>query len=174
MLGGEAALRFTADNFVATEQNQDAFAAAKQFDCKESNLYLHGPCGVGKTHLGCMVARTALERGERAEYVQPGRLLRSIRGKTGDEEQSAIDRLASLDVLVFDDLGAEKDSEYAVQILYEVIDGRVMNCRNGLIVTSNLPLSDLAVKLGDDRLPSRLAGLCTVIPVGGRDWRMSR
>lgn len=172
-LGGYKALSFTYESFVVAEGNQDAFDAASGFDFQTDNLYLFGACGTGKTHLACMVAREAIEKHLRAEYIQPGRLLRRVRGKTGAEEQAEIDRLAGLDVLVLDDLGAEKDTEYAIQILYEVVDGRVMSYRNGLVITSNLPLPELARKLGDDRLPSRLAGLCKVIEITGNDWRLT-
>lgn len=172
-LGGYKALNFTYESFVVAEGNQDAFDAASSFDYQTDNLYLFGACGTGKTHLACMVAREAMEKNLCAEYIQPGRLLRRVRGKTGAEEQAEIDRLAGLDVLVLDDLGAEKDTEYAIQILYEVVDGRVMSYRNGLVITSNLPLPELARKLGDDRLPSRLAGLCKVIEITGNDWRLT-
>lgn len=171
-LGGERALTFTRENFAVTDDNRAALEAAERFNYLADNLYLHGTCGTGKTHLAVMIAAATLANKLNAEYVQPGRLLRRVRGKTGAEEQAEIDRLAALDVFVLDDLGAEKDTEYAVQILYEVIDGRVMGYRNGLVVTSNLPLPELAKKLGDDRLPSRLAGLCKVIEITGSDWRL--
>lgn len=172
-LGGAKGVTFTRDTFSVNEQNGSAFRAADSFNPETDNLYLFGSCGTGKTHLACMVAQRAIiDLALRAEYIQPGRLLRRVRGKTGDEEQEEIDRLAKLDVLVLDDLGAEKDTEYAVQILYEVIDGRVMSYKNGLVVTSNLSLPELAKKFGDDRLPSRLAGLCKVVEITGNDWRL--
>lgn len=173
-LGGEKALEFIADRFVVTAENALAFEAATHFDQQTGNLYLHGECGSGKTHLACMIARRVLDSGADALYVQPGKFLRRVRGKSGDEEQAEIDRLVRMPLLVIDDLGTEKDTEYAVQILYEVINDRIMAYRNGLVVTSNLPLAELARKLGDDRLPSRLAGLCEVIKIGGEDWRLKK
>ena len=172
-LGGKRALRFTRESFVVSESNREAFDAAVNFQPREQNLYLCGSCGTGKTHLACMIARAAIEAGRKAEYLQPGKLLRRIRAaKSGADEQDEIDRLTSLDVLVLDDLGAEKDTEFAIQVLYEVVDGRVMNEKSGLVVTSNLSLPELAGKLRDDRLPSRLAGMCRVIQITGKDWRV--
>jgi DNA replication protein DnaC len=173
-LGGERALEFTADAFTITPENAEAFSIASEFDPHTDNLFLFGGCGVGKTHLACMIARRALDAGIDALYVQPGRFLRRIRGKSGDEEQVEIDRLARMPVLVIDDLGIEKDTEYATQILYEVINDRNMAYRNGLIVTSNLSIRDLAKKFGEDRLPSRLAGMCRIQKISGEDWRLRK
>ena len=80
--------------------------------------------------------------------------------------------LTALPVLVIDDLGIGRDTEFAFQTLYEIVDGRYMAMKGGLIVTSNLSLDDLAAKLGDDRIPSRLASMCKVIRMTGADKRV--
>ena len=64
------------------------------------------------------------------------------------------------------------DTEYSMSIFYEILDGRLMQKQNGLIITSNLSLNELAVKMGDDRITSRIAGMCRVISLGGDDRRM--
>jgi DNA replication protein DnaC len=174
-LGGPKAYRhFHADNFVVTAENRAAFKAVSCFKRNTESLYLHGPCGVGKSHLAAVAARAALESGIDALIVKPYSLLRRVRGRTPEDEQAAIDRLVALPVFVLDDLGVEKATEFARGVLIEIVDRRDMEERAGLIITSNLSLDELAEKLEDDRLPSRLGGLCEVITVGGCDWRQRR
>ena len=63
-------------------------------------------------------------------------------------------------MLVIDDLGSEKLTEFSEQILFEIIDLRIINAVNGLIITSNLPLEDMVKRLGSERITSRIAMLC--------------
>lgn len=90
------------------------------------------------------------------------------------EKEREIERLSNVPVFVVDDLGVQKDTEHALTVLYEILDRRDMNLRHGLIVTSNLPLDMLAKKMGDDRITSRIAGMCRVVKVGWDDHRMKR
>ena len=75
-------------------------------------------------------------------------------------EQEIMSRYSKIPVLGIDDIGIEKHTEFVIGVIYEIIDYRYMNRPGGLIVTSNLSLSELAQKLGDDRIPSRLAQMC--------------
>jgi DNA replication protein DnaC len=161
----------TVEGFQVNSENRAAFEVVQAFDYQTSNMYLYGRCGVGKTHLAAIVLRRLFGEGRQVELVQPAGLIRSTRGREGYEEEQTLERLARVDCLVIDELGAERSTEYALQLLYEVVNRRWLRDRNGLIVTSNLSLRDLASKVQDDRLLSRLAGLCRVISVGGQDWR---
>ena len=72
-------------------------------------------------------------------------------------------------LLVIDDIGAEKPSEWTQERVYSVIDHRYANCLP-LIVTSNLPPSKLADQIGE-RAASRLAEMCEVVAMTGTDRR---
>lgn len=132
------------------------------------NLYIWGAAGSGKTHLA-----TALVRGRQwATVVKPQHIYRECRGLAdGAEEQEAINRYINIPHLVIDDLGQDKKTDWSFATLYEVVDGRDMNRISGLIVASNLSLGELAEQLGDDRIPSRLAGMCRIIRLAGKDRR---
>jgi DNA replication protein DnaC len=104
--------------------------------------------------------------------IKPQRIYRDCRGiKDGEEEQAAIDSFVNIPFLVIDDLGVDKKTDFSFSTLYEVIDGRDMSEMKGLIVTSNLSLSALAERLGDDRISSRLAGMCKIVEITGKDRR---
>ena len=83
-------------------------------------------------------------------------------------------RAASAGLLVLDDIGAERATDWAVEQLTRLVDRRVAD---GLpiVCTSNLPLGRLGEAWGGmpgERLVSRLAGACERIEVTGDDWRL--
>lgn len=153
--------RFTAEKF----DNAAALAACAEFP--SVNLFIYGRAGSGKTHLA-----TALARQHNGIVVKPQHIYRECRGlAVGPEEQEAINSYIDEPCLVVDDLGADKKTDWNLSTLYEIVDGRDMDCMTGLIVTSNLSLDELAERLGDDRITSRLNGMCKVIKLDGPDRR---
>jgi len=134
------------------------------------NLYVWGDRGVGKTHLGVV----AIRRHPKGLLLKPYDILRELRSLIldSDAERKAISRLVDHPCLMIDDLGTEKLTEHASSLIYEIIDGRDMGKKRGLLITSNYGLGQLAEKMGDDRVASRLAGMCRVIKLGGSDRRI--
>jgi DNA replication protein DnaC len=174
LLGGEKPYReFTFERFNVTPDNQLAYERFRDFNPAGENLYLWGACGVGKTHLACAAARRCVEETLSVEILRIGQLSRQVRMKEPDQEQAAIDQLIGTDVLVLDDLGTGPNTPYYQQVLQEVLDGRYFTDRSGLVITSKYSLGALAAKLGEDTIPSRLAGLCSVIRIRGADRRLT-
>jgi DNA replication protein DnaC len=176
ILGGEKPYReFTFAHYEITAGNRMAFTKASGFNPQTDNLYFWGSCGVGKTHLAYATARRCFEEGRTVAILKPSELLRQIRrwAKDPSEEQFAIDRFVRVEVLVIDDFGIGGDTPYARQILQEIFDGRDYKDRAGTIFTSKYSLSQLAQKLDEDTIPSRLAGLCQVVEVTGPDQRLA-
>jgi DNA replication protein DnaC len=175
LLGGEKPYReFTFERYRVTPENQLAYHRCKNFNPANENLYLWGACGVGKTHLAYAIARTCFEETLSTTILQAYQLSRKVRMKEPDQEQSAINELACTEILLLDDLGAGPDTAFSRQILQEILDRRDFNDRDGLLVTSKYSLDDLAAKLADDSIPSRLGGMCQVIEVNGIDRRQSK
>lgn len=170
MLGPKGAEQFTFEMFRTSPDNVAALETCKAFDPSKASLYLWGPAGSGKTHLAGAIARGS----KGSEMIKATSLVRWFRLRDPREEEREIERLAAVPVLVVDDLGVQKDSEHALAILYEILDRRDMNMRHGLIITSNLPLDLLSKKMGDDRITSRIAGMCRIVKVGGEDHRIRR
>jgi DNA replication protein DnaC len=87
------------------------------------------------------------------------------------QEQAIIDEWALAKVLVLDDLGNGPDTLFTRQIVQEILDRRSFRDIGGLVVTTKFSLDQLAAKLGDDSIPSRLGGMCDVIEIQGKDRR---
>jgi DNA replication protein DnaC len=168
--GGARAYRlYTRGALKVGPGNRAAVAAVEAFHPDSDNLLLWGPCGTGKSHLASILGREFVGS---VIFTEPAPLLRSLRGLTPAQEQARIDELVTVPVLILDDLGIEKDTEFAISTISEIVSHRLKADRNGLVVTSNLSLEALAAKLKDDRLTSRLAGMCQVIEISGEDYRL--
>lgn len=173
MLGEGALERFTFDKFRPYDDTtQKALELAKRFHPKTSNLYLLGITGSGKTHLAAAIALHALESRQSVQFFPSGpSLTRHLRGLDGLEEERRINDIAAADVLVINELGIGKDTEFSIAMAVEIIDRRIMKGKNGLVLTSNLHPAELAAKAGDARLESRIIGLCKIIEAGKKDFR---
>jgi DNA replication protein DnaC len=173
LLGGEKPYReFTYDRFQVAPGNHLAFEQCSRFDPATESLYLWGSCGVGKTHLALATARRCFEETLSVVILPAGHLTRKARMKDPDQEQAIIDGWIEAEALVLDDFGSGQDTAYRLQLWQELFDGRDFRDRAGILITSKYDLSALAQKLGDDSIPSRLAGMCRVIEVKGADHRL--
>ena len=79
----------------------------------------------------------------------------------------------SAQFLVMDDLGADRLTDFALEGLYLMIDRWYRRQKKGLVITSNFDLGRIAESV-DDRIASRIAGMCEVIHMTGEDRRISR
>jgi DNA replication protein DnaC len=144
---------------------EGAFEAVKDYLLnREENfrtgrgLILMGAVGCGKTHLGCAILNCALQDGYRAVYWNvPQQLEMMMYGHSDEEEQVRIlDKAILAQVLLLDDLGAEKSSEWTRKELMVILDERYRN-NKPTIITSNLMLTDNELrKTCGDRAYSRL------------------
>ena len=76
-----------------------------------------------------------------------------------DDEYEIMKKYKIVDMLVLDDLGVQKATDWSFQEIYSLISYRYDNMLP-TIFTSNLSLSELAEGLGDDRIPSRIEHMC--------------
>jgi DNA replication protein DnaC len=108
-------------------------------------LWFDGPVGTGKTSLAVLVAKAASDAG-RSFAVYPVPMLLAEIKRTYDRDSSDnylafFRRLCSVDLLVLDDLGAEKQTEWVLEQLYSIVNERWQD-RRAIVVTTNLPDPD--------------------------------
>lgn len=106
------------------------------------------------------------------KWLNPIYITRLIKSHFPSEEEGIIDSFINHDVLIIDDLGTGHDLMTTLRLIYEVTDKRRARKLNGLVITSNLSLEQLRGAYKDDRITSRIAGLCTVLEIRGKDRRL--
>lgn len=136
------------------------------------SLLLLGPTGTGKTHQAYAAVRAAVTA--RPGTWQAGTaadLFAALRPRPGVDSEAELDRCRSAGLLLIDDLGLAKASEWTEEITYRLLNGRYEQMRP-TVITTNLALAEFKVALGD-RIASRLAETCTRVLLDGVDRRRS-
>jgi len=134
------------------------------------NLVLVGTVGSGKTWLACAAARPRFMAGDDLAFMPIVELLDALRPGGPD---NAMEEACGVDLLIIDDLGTEKPTEWTAERLYAVVNRRWMEERP-TIVTSNLDPEELETAVGA-RMYSRLVGSDAVtVRLTGPDRRRTR
>lgn len=175
------------ENFIPTNKSQEMAkkAAVKYveiFDLdKPINLLITGSFGVGKSHLAKAIADEVMKkinpktnRNYTAIFISVPKLLRKIRSTYGQTseitEDEIFDVLETVDLLVLDDLGAEKQSEWSDERLFDVIDSR-----QGMhtIYTTNYSPADLLEMLGERNFSRIMNEDTKTITIEGKNHRLA-
>lgn len=162
------------DTFDQNSQNQFAYDCFERFDHTKDNLYLFGAPGIGKTHLAGALLKDCASKNLSVKWVNPMYLAMELGGRFPSDQKPVIEELAAQDVVILDDLGLGEDLKMTMKIIYMVTDRRKADKRNGLVITSNLSLDQLAKHFKDDRITSRISGLCRVMRIDGYDRRTTK
>jgi DNA replication protein DnaC len=165
----------TLENFKSNKNRVPALKLITEINGLPSNLYFYGPVGTGKTHLAViLLRRLILDLGIETKFITGVNLLYEIRstfsGQNNYEADDYIKRYSKYPVLIIDDLGAEKSTDWVRETFYLIIDNRYSNMLP-TIITSNLSPKLLAEKL-DDRIVSRLMDGAKIIKLEGNDYRL--
>jgi DNA replication protein DnaC len=163
----------TFENYEVSKGSEAAFKALSGLQSLSDPIYLGGDVGAGKTHLSVALMRNlALSQINRGNFQSATGLLLDLKSsfnQDGISERDAISRYTQPDILIIDDLGSEKLTDYIAQSWYHIIDFRYANLLP-TVVTSNLSLDEISMRLGD-RVASRLAS-GKVITIKGKDRRL--
>ena len=136
-----------------TFSNSDARYGAKQQDLCEryarkfiktagkikTGLLLYGSVGGGKTFLSAAVANEVINAGHTVIMRSMPKIMAEYRLNSGSD---LLQQLESCELLILDDLGAERDTSYGQELVYNIIDGRY-SAEKPMIISTNLTLEQM-------------------------------
>ncbi len=168
-----------------TDSQRAAKSLARRFvrewPAIDAGLLIAGPVGSGKTHLAVAVLAELIDtRGVRGVFCDFTDLLSRIQAtfsRSSDEsEEDVLQVYREADLLVLDELGARRPTDWARDVLYGLLNTRY-NRKKTTILTTNF--EDKPAKPGDETLElrvgtpvrSRLSEMCLLVPLSGPDFR---
>lgn len=135
-------------------------------------LLLWGDVGTGKSFMAAAIANRVIDRGYSALVTDIGSIV-SLMESSFDDRRKNLDRILRYDLLVIDDLGAQRGSEYMMEHVYSVIDGRYRSGRP-MIVTTNFDAEEIRDKRDSERwgrIIDRVLERCFPVEFKGKSRR---
>lgn len=138
-----------------------------------TGLLLFGGVGTGKSFFAGCIANALLDRDVPVLMTNFPSLLNRMTGVFGEERSAVISELDDYDLLILDDLGVERSTEFAMEQMFQIIDGRY-RCRKPMIVTTNLTLKEIKnpPDIAHERIYDRILERCAPIVFEGRRFRV--
>ena len=135
---------------------------------RSSGLLLWGDVGTGKTFFAGCIANALLDKGIPVLMTNFARILNTLAGMHSEDRNPFIDSMNRYSLLIIDDLGMERNSEFALEQVFHVIDSRYRS-RKPLIVTTNLTLTELntPADMAHRRIYDRILERCVCIQKSG-------
>ena len=168
----------TFENFQQTKQNARQLRLCRRYaehfgEMLEKNqgLLFYGGVGTGKTYSAACIANYLLCRRWSVVMTSFVKLLNSM--QTFREDDSVmLNRLNRAKLLIIDDLGAERGTDFALEKVYDIIDSRY-RARLPVILTTNLGIDELkqATDIRYARIYDRIFEMCYPLEFVGRSWR---
>lgn len=183
-------LSYKFDNFAPNTSNKKVLDNLKNYSEKLVNgiekkgLILIGNNGVGKTHLACSIANKLIENGIPVIYGTLINLLAELRNSYDTDnnisEMEIIKLYENVDLLIIDDLGKEKPSEWGLEKLFTIVNSRYEN-NLPVIITTNYNQNSLVERLSLNgeietakSIISRLYEMCYLVKIDDIDHRIKK
>lgn len=147
---------------------------ANHFDemlTKNQGLLFYGGVGTGKTFAAACIANHLLNQRIPVIMTSFVKLLESMQGFSEDDS-ALIARLNRAKLLIIDDLGAERSTDYALEKVYDIVDSRY-RAKLPIILTTNLSMTELkeSTDIRYTRIYDRIFEMCYPMQFKGQSWR---
>lgn len=165
-------MTFAFDDGKNPEATEYARNYADQFNPKSGmGLLFCGERGAGKTFLSACIANALIYRGYNVLMTNVTKISQVV-DATFDQRSAELNRILSVDLLILDDLGTERGTEYMLEHAFNVVDGRY-KANKPMVISSNVTLTDMMEEtdLGRGRIYDRVIERCFPVEMSGNRRR---
>ena len=147
-------------------QNWDEFKKAG------IGLLLFGSVGTGKSYAAGCIANALIDRLESVLFVGMSDVVNRMQGNFGTDRDSYMTSLMRPELLILDDLGAERNTSFGKERVFDVINRRRLTGKP-MIITTNIPIVTMqkAASLDERRIYDRILEVCVPIRFDGENFR---
>ena len=145
----------------------------KEVQEKNHGFLFWGAVGTGKSYLAACIANALMEQGVPVLMTSLPKLLNQMGGMYPQERCRYLSSLAKYQLLILDDFGIERSTEYALEQIFLIVDERY-KAKQPLILTTNLTLKDFQnpPDAAKARIYSRILEMCVPFRFEGADRRL--
>ena len=149
-------------------QNWDEFKKAG------IGLLLFGNVGTGKSYAAGCIANALIDRLESVLFVGMSDVVNRMQGNFGTDRDSYMTSLMRPELLILDDLGAERNTSFGKERVFDVINRRRLTGKP-MTITTNIPIVTMqkAASLDERRIYDRILEACVPIRFDGENFRKS-
>ncbi|EJW98257.1 phage DNA replication protein [gut metagenome] len=135
-------------------------------------IMMFGSVGTGKTHASNCIANYLMNHNKTVLVMNLGLYINKLQREWAEAEKDVLDYIRSCDLLVIDDFGVEKVSEFIKDKTFALIDARYRTGKP-VIITTNLNIEDIKEKFGA-RISDRITEMCFQLAVIGESKRAKK
>lgn len=177
-MGGDANKNASFSDYKLRQENKKVAVLAKKYvqrfpemEEKNQGIIFYGPVGTGKSYTAACIANALIERNVSVIMTSLVKILKVLKGL--DDEVAYTNALNNCRLLIIDDLGAERSTDYALEKVYDVIDSRVRKGKP-MILTTNLSFQEMmqCPDIRYKRIFDRIFEKCYPVEVPGTSMRI--
>ena len=173
--------RFEQDNGTVPQMAQARKYVLHWSEMRENTLglLLWGQPGNGKTFSAACIANALIESGDpfppKIKMTTFGTILNRLPSLSAADKEYYLNQFLNADLLILDDFGMERQTDYAREQVFNIIDGRYL-ARKPLIVTTNLSLNELKhpKDMQEQRIFDRVLEMCVPVCFDGESLRQEK
>ena len=147
----------------------------RDFDTAHGNLLLFGTTGTGKTFLTHCIARELMQSVHSVLYLTSAEMFDALLDKAlgkSEESQVLCEQMGTCDLLIIDDLGTERNTDFVISQLFVCLNERILN-RKSTVISTNFTLEEIRASY-TERTFSRISNHFRILRLAGDDIRIQK
>lgn len=160
---------------LARRAHRECMSFIRDFDTAHENLLLFGNTGIGKTFLTHCIAKEVMESIHSVLYLTATELFDALLARAlnrTDDSQLLYEQIQTCDLLIIDDLGTERNTDFVVSQLFVCLNDRILN-QKSTIISTNLTLEEIKANY-TERTFSRISNHYKILRLAGDDIRIQK